>query len=180
MTVIEPFEPARFPPRVNDINQRGDFVGYGGLFSFGFDRSAVLYRNNRHWYLSGTIGDRTTNVVNAYAINDTGHILAMARIGGAAQSSVLLVPVAPQAPESLAFSVTGRTVTLVWASSVGALDYVLEAGSVSGASNLFNAPIGSEARFTATAPPGRYYVRLRARNDTGTSGPSAEVVIDVP
>lgn len=180
VTAIGGPSPSRFPPRVNDINRRGDFVGHTGQFSVGLGFAGVLYRNNKLWNLTDTIVDPATQVVDAYAINDVGYVLALARLGGAAASSVLLVPVAPQAPTGVMFSVTGRTVTLVWTASVGALDYVLEAGGVPGASNLFNAPIGSESRLTTVAPPGRYYVRLRARNDVGTGGPSTEIVIDVP
>lgn len=32
----------------------------------------------------------------------------------------------------------------------------------------------------ASAPPGRYYVRVRAVNATGTGAPSNELVIDIP
>jgi predicted phage tail protein len=38
---------------------------------------------------------------------------------------------------------------------------------------------GSLARLTATAPPGTYYVRVRARNACGTSPASNEIVIVV-
>jgi hypothetical protein len=34
--------------------------------------------------------------------------------------------------------------------------------------------------FTIAAPPGRYYVRVRAVNALGTSGPSEEIVVLVP
>ena len=78
------------------------------------------------------------------------------------------------------FSISGRTVTLTWQEPVGALDYVIEVGSFSGGTNLISAPIGPHTSLTATAPPGRYYVRVRARNDVGLGAASVEAVIDVP
>ena len=114
------------------------------------------------------------------SINDNGDILATARIANGPVTTVLLVPAAPVAPVDLTVSVSGRVVTLRWTASVEAVDYVLEAGSVPGASNLFHASIGSSPGLTIAAPPGIYYVRVRARNDGGVSPPSAEVVVDVP
>jgi hypothetical protein len=71
-------------------------------------------------------------------------------------------------------------VTLTWQAPVGALDYVIEVGSFSGGAKLMSAPIGPDTRLTATAPPGRYHVRIRARNDVGLGAASSEIVIDVP
>lgn len=86
----------------------------------------------------------------------------------------------PATPGGLTFGVVGRNVNLQWNASPGALDYVLEAGSVPGASDLYQASIGPFNSISTPAPPGRYYVRVRARNANGTSAPSQEVVIDVP
>jgi hypothetical protein len=86
----------------------------------------------------------------------------------------------PPAPSGLRFVVVGRAVTLQWNASAGAVDYVLDVGRVSGGIDLFSAPIGAGLSLSTTAPPGRYFVRVRARNASGTSLPSQEVVIDVP
>jgi hypothetical protein len=39
---------------------------------------------------------------------------------------------------------------------------------------------GGSRAFSTNAPPGTYYVRVRAANACGTSGPSSEIVVSVP
>ncbi len=89
----------------------------------------------------------------------------------------------PSAPHGFTFSVSGRIVTLNWlapASGSPVTGYIVEAGSASGLSNLYNGPTGSATPGGVTAvPPGTYFVRLRARNPCGTSGPSNERIITV-
>lgn len=91
----------------------------------------------------------------------------------------VLVPVPPPAPEHLLSSVSGSFVSLGWASVPGATDYIVEAGSAPGLANLYNAAIGVSPGLHTPAPPGRYYVRVRARNASGISVPSNEVIVDV-
>lgn len=86
----------------------------------------------------------------------------------------------PATPTGLTFSVAGRTVNLSWNPTAGVTAYVLEAGTSPGAANAFNAPVGAGTTLAAGAPPGTYYVRLRAANACGLSTPSPEVVIVVP
>src|SRR5207247_7229256 len=80
-------------------------------------------------------------------------------------------------------AVSGTTVTVNWTPASGdpATSYVLEAGSASGRSDLANADTGStETALTATdVPPGTYFVRIRARNASGTSAPSNEIIVVV-
>ena len=74
----------------------------------------------------------------------------------------------------------GATVDLRWTASVGgfaATSYIIEAGSAPGLSNLARIQMGSLTRFTTTAPPGVYYLRVRGVNARGTSLPSNEVVV---
>ena len=168
----------RFAGVLHDANRQGVFVGADGFIQFGFGTSAIIFRSGRVSLLA--VGRSDVNVQSAYAINDAGYILASARIAGAPASTVLLVPAAPLAPTNLSASVTGGIVTLTWTPSPGASEYVLEAGSVPGAANLVNAAIGSQPGLTTLAPPGRYYVRVRARSESGVSEPSGEVIVDVP
>jgi hypothetical protein len=80
----------------------------------------------------------------------------------------------------LTFAVSGSVVTLQWQAVAGAIEYIVEAGSAPGFANIFNGSVGSATTISTAAPPGRYYVRVRARSAAGVSAPSAEVTIDVP
>lgn len=108
------------------------------------------------------------------------------RAGGAgAPSNELRVVVAagctapPAAPTSLTHSVGGNTVFLSWAPSAGASGYVVEAGSSTGARNLAVLPVGASTSLLVSAPGGSYFVRVRAVNPCGESGPSNEVLVTV-
>jgi hypothetical protein len=88
-------------------------------------------------------------------------------------------------PINLTASVSGSTVVLSWTAPSSqdspVTSYVVEAGSGSGLANLANVNTGN-ASTTLTAPgvpAGTYYVRVRAANATGVSGPSNEVVVVV-
>lgn len=61
-------------------------------------------------------------------------------------------------------------------------DYLVEAGSTSGAADLAVVSSGSTATTFSTAgvPPGRYYIRVKARNAAGVGLPSNELVLNVP
>jgi hypothetical protein len=91
---------------------------------------------------------------------------------------------APSAPTSLTSTVTGDTVSLNWSAPTagGAVStYVIEAGSTTGASNLASFTTNSTATSHVVngAPPALYFVRVKARNGTGTSGPSNEIMVTV-
>ncbi len=75
--------------------------------------------------------------------------------------------------------VSASTVTLQWTPASGATDYLLEAGSASGLSNLYNASVGRITMLSATAPAGTYYVRVRARTAAGIGPVSDEVSFSV-
>ena len=91
---------------------------------------------------------------------------------------------APGPPASFTYTVLARTVTLHWAAPASGgppAQYVLEVGSASGLSNLATIPTASTAVSLATpAPPGAFYVRIRAQNACGTGAASNEQLIVVP
>jgi hypothetical protein len=92
---------------------------------------------------------------------------------------------APEAPTDLEGAVSGDgRVSLSWlppASGQAPSGYLLEAGSAPGLSDLATLATGSVATtFSATAQPGRYYVRVRALGGTSPGPASNEVVIEVP
>ena len=88
----------------------------------------------------------------------------------------------PAAPADLWSSVNGYGVSLGWTPPAGTLTgHVLDVGSGPGLTNIGSLPIASPAAsFAATAPAGRYYVRVRAGSVCGTGPASNEIVLDVP
>lgn len=107
-----------------------------------------------------------------------------AETSAASNEVVLQVPAGiavPGAPGTLTASVASRVVSLSWGAATGATSYVIEAGSVRGASDIGSFPLaGTATTFSATVPPGTYFVRMRAVNAAGTGAPSNEVTIVVP
>jgi hypothetical protein len=100
-----------------------------------------------------------------------------------AELTVVVAPctAAPSAPTGLSYSRAGNIVTLTWnAPTTGNLPsrYVIQAGRQSGASDLLTFPTTSSATtFTASAPPGQYYVRVLGRNGCGDSAASNQIVV---
>lgn len=91
---------------------------------------------------------------------------------------------APPAPSNLSTSVSGSTVTLSWSAPAGGdppTSYSIEAGSGSGASDIASFSSGNTqtALVVLGVPAGTYFVRIRAVNSSGASGPSNEVVVVV-
>ena len=93
---------------------------------------------------------------------------------------------APGAPSNFA-SVVGanRVVMLTWAppsSGTGPFAYLLEAGTAPGLSDVLVAPLGATTSTSVLAPPGTYFVRLRAANACARAGgpASGERMIVVP
>lgn len=179
-TVVEtPFRPvvAVNFPNLFGINRAGDVVGSNARF---FEFGAFLYRAGRTISLGEMTVGCNCSLTSARAINDAGYIAGMAQFGTSSPRAVLLVPVVPAPPGDFRFTLNGRTVSLAWQVSPGALDYIIEAGTQQGTSDLFNGSIGDTSTLTVTVPPGRYFVRLRARNAVGVSEPTSELTIDVP
>lgn len=87
----------------------------------------------------------------------------------------------PLEPLGLGASVSGSTVHVWWAAPPGPVaDYVLEAGTSPGMANVGTYYLNSTPSTTFYGVgPGTYYVRVRARNNGGTSPPSAEFTIVV-
>jgi len=114
-----------------------------------------------------------TYYVRVRALNDVGE-------SDASDDVEVRAPGTPDAPSQLASNGSSGDVNLSWAAPQGGYapsGYVIEAGSAPGLNDLASLSVGTITSFTTTAPPGVYYVRVRAFNDRGTSGPSNEVVV---
>lgn len=85
----------------------------------------------------------------------------------------------PAAPAGFSGSVNGVIVSLSWGASAGASSYQLEVGSASGLADLFNGDVGATTTLVTPAPPGTYFVRVRAKNACGISASSNEITIVV-
>ncbi len=90
---------------------------------------------------------------------------------------------APGAPVNLKATKSGNIITLSWSpptSGGAATSFVLQAGSSSGASNLFDGGVGSTPKISFQVPNGIYFFRVKAKNACGTSGASNQVMVIVP
>lgn len=107
--------------------------------------------------------------VNALGISDPSNEITLEGRGGAV----------PPNPHSLSASGTGSTITLRWLAPAGSTHtgFVIEAGSAPGLADLASLPVGNVTSFTTSAPAGLYFVRVRAVNSRGISGPSNELRI---
>jgi hypothetical protein len=131
----------------------------------------------------------TTTTFGVGAPNGVYYVRVRARnaVGLGPPSSEIVVDVGnclPDAPVNLAFTRAGALVTLTWTAPSGPpapVGYRLEVGSASGLTNLLiDDTTGGGTALTAAAPPGRYYVRIRARTSCGVGAASNETIIDVP
>ncbi len=105
-------------------------------------------------------------------------------VGTSAPSADVIATVgcsAPAPPSTFTTVVSGNTVTFAWNVAGGTTSTVIDAGFAPGATALstpFTAPAAGIA--VPGVPPGTYYVRARALNTCGTSGPSVERTVVVP
>lgn len=112
--------------------------------------------------------------VRVRAINDRGD-------SNPTEDLVVAAPGSAQAPVELTQGGDGMTVSLSWSAPTGGgerpVGYMIEAGSDPGMSDLATIQVGDVTSFTTQAPPGTYFVRVRAINSRGPGLPSNEVVI---
>lgn len=93
----------------------------------------------------------------------------------------LLAFALPAAPTQLTATVQGRAVSLSWQPGGGAPEssYWVEAGSTTGAADLGRWQTAAPGIAANGVGDGQYFVRVRAANADGVSGPSNEVVVRV-
>ena len=92
-------------------------------------------------------------------------------------------PCSAASPSGLQFTVNGSLVTLHWsapAGGAGTTSYQVEAGRSPSSSDLASVNTGSPTTtFAAHAPPGTYFVRVRAVTACGVSAPTSDAEIVV-
>jgi hypothetical protein len=81
-------------------------------------------------------------------------------------------------PTGFTDATTGRSAWLAWSASANLTSFLVDVGSLPGGSNLAVVTLEPAAvELDATAPPGTYYVRLRAANSWGSTPAANELVI---
>lgn len=89
-------------------------------------------------------------------------------------------PELPAAPTGLTLSEAGGMLSASWQPSTGSVtEYIVEAGSASGASNFGRFSAGLQTSLSGLVGPGTYYVRVRARNASGEGPASNEASLVV-
>ena len=89
----------------------------------------------------------------------------------------------PGQPLFLSAQVTGRNVLVTWSPPVGggSVDgYRLQAGTQPNEANAGEQDLSGTSLFVPNVPPGRYYVRVAARNVTGIGPWTPVLTVDVP
>jgi hypothetical protein len=158
-------------PATSYLIEAGSGSGLANLASFSTGNAATSF--------TATSVPGATYYVRVKATNAAGSSSASHEVSFSVGTGPCTTP--PAAPSAFTASVTATIVVLTWSAPSGAPStYVVEAGSTTGATNLVVSDTGGAATsLTATAAPGTYYARLRARNACGTSAPSNEIVIVV-
>lgn len=82
---------------------------------------------------------------------------------------------------------SGTTANFTWsqpaadsATTEEPTDYILEAGSAPGLTDIAEVHVGDVRSFSAPVPPGAYYVRVRSTNGFGDSDPTEDVLLTPP
>lgn len=118
----------------------------------------------------------TATLLSASGVPNGRYYLRVRAVNAAGVSApsaeaVLTVGCAPPGPPgTLTGVVNGASLTLAWQPSpTSGVSYTIVAGSTSGASNIAQAPVGTATTLTATVPPGRYFIRVRAVTPCGSA-----------
>ena len=86
----------------------------------------------------------------------------------------------PQTPSGLVATVSGRTVQFGWVPAGGTpAGFQIEAGTTPGGV-IAVLPTTTPTLTVPGAPPGTYYVRVRAVNAAGASAPTADITVTIP
>lgn len=147
-------------------HELGHAIGFGHSGVSG----AIMYPT-----IGGCSGRTTSNPLSADELAGLAVIYPTSTPPTIPPTPPPVTPTVPAAPQNLSVSVSVAGMLATWqplAESV--LEYMVEIGSTPGASNLATVSTGLQNSFSAPAPAGHYYVRVRARNSVGIGPASAE------
>ena len=163
-------------------------VGLGSATGLG------VSNNGNGSFMPDVIVD-SRNGTNYYIVGwlDNAGVLPTQAYVRSTQSVQTTGPQPPGPPTNLTANAVGPTVTLSWSAPAVTsplmermtfgppATYIIEAGSVTGAANLANFSTGNLATWLSASgvANGTYFVRVRAANAVGVSGPSNEVPLTV-
>ena len=152
----------------------------------------LIYVGTRSGYSDITNGYNVGNVLSFQGDLPKGSYYARVRAANASGTSLnsnevrFNVGRKLQSPSGVTVTWTGTTATFSWVSSSADIEadmptnYVLEAGTAPGESNVATLNVGNTTAFTTEVPSGTYYVRIRAQNAEGDSDPSREIEVRLP
>lgn len=161
-TVFLEDETTRGSTPVLQVNARNDTVG--GTHNQVGPLTGVLFPGT--YEFSYELEGRDDDLDGSGTSTASGNVTLTLQLPGAG----------PSAPANLAATVGNNlSVSLFWSAVPGATSYQLEAGNAPGLANIFNGEVGNVTTLQATAAPGVYYVRVRARNGAALGPPSSEV-----
>ena len=152
----------------------GDPEGYAvfiGTESGVYTQAVDVGTNTTYTFSTGVVGQRYYFNVAAY---NKPHLGAKANEVSTVVESPAMAGLEPPL-------VNGSNVTLRWRalSMSPIVDFLLEAGSASGLSNIFSGSVGSITQLSASVGPGTYFVRVKPRTTTHVGNAYNEVSFSV-
>ena len=140
----------------------------------------IVADNGSDMYVSGAFDPRwNNNVLNPAFRSLTASDFDVIELGWRGGHAPVPGCNQPTAPSPFTYAQSGAFVTLAWAPSAGAADYIIEVGSAPGLANLLVTGVGGGTSISTVAPPGVYYARMRGRNGCGLGPPSNEIVVSI-
>jgi predicted phage tail protein len=132
------------------------------------------------------------NVLTAYGDLPKGRYYIRVRaangVGTSPDSNQIVLRIGRRlaTPNGLKVTWSGSTATVSWTAPAGATpedvptNFILEAGSAPGLSDVATVQTGRNTVFRADVTSGTYYVRVHATNDYGESDPTADLMLVAP
>lgn len=140
----------------------------------------IVADNGSDMYVSGAFDPRWSNdILNPAFRSLTASDFDVIELGWRGTHGPLAGCALPTSPAPFNYSQSGAFVSLAWAPSAGAADYVIEVGSGPGLSNILVTGVGAGTALSTMAPPGVYFARMRGRGACGLGPPSNEIVVTV-